>query len=115
RTLEQSPALKPVLINAGFHTVVEPLQETLVRDIKSSLYLMWGGALFVLLIGCVNVASLVLVRSRARMRDLATRLALGAGSARLGRQLVIESVLLTLGSAKPGLLVGYRALHAAGS
>jgi putative ABC transport system permease protein len=111
RNLEQFPALKPLLINAGFHTVVEPLQDTLVRDIKSSLYLMWGGALFVLLIGCVNVANLVLVRSRARMRDLATRLALGAASVRLGRQLVIESVLLTLVSAALGLLVGYGALQ----
>jgi predicted permease len=115
RNLERFPALKPVLINAGFHTTVEPLQDTLVRDIRSSLYLMWGGALFVLLIGCVNVANLVLVRSRARMRDLATRLALGAGSARLGRQLVIESVLLTLMSAAFGLLVGYVALQALGS
>jgi predicted permease len=115
RNLEQFPALKPVLINAGFHTVVQPLQDTLVRDIKSSLYLMWGGALFVLLIGCVNVANLVLVRSRARMRDLATRLALGAGSARLGRQLVIESVLMTLASAALGLVVGYGALQALSS
>lgn len=112
RNLEQFPALKPLLINAGFHTVIEPLQDTLVRDIKSSLYLMWGGALFVLLIGCVNVANLVLVRSRARMRDLATRLALGAGSARLGRQLVTESVLLTLVSAALGLAAGYGALQA---
>ena len=69
RNLELFPAMKPVLINAGFHTSVEPLQDTLVRDIKPSLYLMWGGALFVLLIGCVNVANLVLVRSRARLRD----------------------------------------------
>jgi predicted permease len=115
RNLEQFPALKAVLVNAGFHTVVEPLQDTLVRDIKPSLYLMWGGALFVLLIGCVNIANLALVRSRARMRDLATRLALGAGSARLGRQLVIESVLLTLVSAALGLVVGDGALRALGS
>ena len=114
RNLELFPSLKTLLINVGFHTSVVPLQETLVRDIKPSLYLMWGGALFVLLIGCVNVANLVLVRSRARLRDLATRLALGAGRARLGRQLVTESALLTLVSAVLGLLVGYAALRALG-
>jgi len=67
RNLEKFPALKPLLINAGFHTIVDPLQDTLVRDIRPTLYLMWGGALFVLLIGCVNVANLVLVRSRVRL------------------------------------------------
>ncbi len=45
----------------------------MVRDVRTTLYLMWGGALFVLLIGCVNVANLVLVRSRARLKELATR------------------------------------------
>jgi len=69
RNLEKFPALKPLLINAGFHTTVDPLQDTLVRDVKATLYLMWGGALFVLLIGCVNVANLVLVRSRARLKE----------------------------------------------
>ena len=115
RNLEKFPALKPLLVNAGFHTSVIPLQDTLVRDVKPTLYLMWGGALFVLLIGCVNVANLVLVRSRARLRDLATRLALGAGRARLGRQLVTESALLTLISGVLGLLVGYAALRTLGA
>ncbi|MGH9139946.1 MAG: ABC transporter permease [Vicinamibacterales bacterium] len=115
RNLEKFPALKPLLINAGFHTIVEPLQETLVRDVKATLYLMWGGALFVLLIGCVNVANLVLVRSRARLKELATRLALGAGRFRVGRQLVTESILLTLVSAVAGLLVGYAALRLLGT
>ena len=78
-TSRSFPQLKPLLINAGFHTTVDPLQETLVREVKPTLFLMWGGALFVLLIGCVNVANLVLVRSRARLKELATRLALGAG------------------------------------
>jgi predicted permease len=115
RNLEKFPALKPLLINAGFHTIVEPLQETLVREVKATLYLMWGGALFVLLIGCVNVANLVLVRSRARLKELATRLALGAGRVRIGRQLVTESILLTLVSAVAGLLVGYAALRLLGT
>jgi putative ABC transport system permease protein len=92
-----------------------PLQEFLVRDIKPILYLMWGGALFVLLIGAVNVANLVLVRSRVRIKELATRLALGAGRPRLARQLVTESVLLTMVSAAAGLLVGYAALQLLGT
>jgi len=112
RNMELFPTLKPLLINAGFRTHVEPLQETLVRDVKASLYLMWGGALFVLFIGCVNIANLVLVRARTRMRDLATRLALGAGTLRLGRQLIAESALLTMAAAVGGLVVGYLALQA---
>ena len=114
RNLDLFPQLKPLLINARFHTVVDPFQETLVREIKPTLYLMWGGAIFVLLIGCVNVANLVLVRSRARLKELATRLALGAGKARVARQLVTESVILTMMSAAAGLLVGYGALQLLG-
>jgi predicted permease len=113
--LERFPQYKELLVNAGFHTTVNRLQDTLVRDIKATLYLMWGGALFVLLIGCVNVANLVLVRSRARLKELATRLALGAGKWRVGRQLVTESVLLTLVSAAIGLLVGYATLQLLGT
>ena len=109
------PQYKELLVNAGFHTTVDRLQDTLVKEIRATLYLMWGGALFVLLIGCVNVANLVLVRSRARMKELATRLALGASRWRVGRQLVTESVLLTLVSAGIGLLVGYAALRLLGT
>ena len=113
--LDRFPQYKELLINARFHTTVQRLQDNLVADVKATLYLMWGGALFVLLIGCVNVANLVLVRSRARMKELATRLALGASRFRVGRQLVTESVLLTLVSAAAGLLVGYAALQLLGT
>src|SRR5207244_10138871 len=57
--LDRFPQYKQLLINARFHTVVQPLQEDLVHDVKATLYLLWGGALFVLLIGAVNVANLV--------------------------------------------------------
>ena len=113
--LDRFPQYKELLINAGFRTVVSRLQAHLVRDVRATLYLMWGGALFVLLIGCVNVANLVLVRSRARLKELATRLALGAGRWRLARQLVIESVIVTLMSAAAGLLIGYGVLRALGA
>ena len=113
--LERFPQYRELLINAGFHTTADRLQDNLVREVKSTLYLMWGGALFVLLIGCVNVANLVLVRSRVRVKELATRLALGASRWRVARQLVIESVLLTMISAAIGLLVGYVALQLLGT
>jgi predicted permease len=113
--LDRFPQYKQLLINAGFHTRAMRLQDKLVKEVKATLYLMWGGSLFVLLIGCVNVANLVLVRSRARLKELATRLALGAGRWRIARQLITESVLLTMVSALAGLLVGYAALQVLGT
>ncbi|HEV3141399.1 MAG TPA: ABC transporter permease, partial [Vicinamibacterales bacterium] len=104
--LDRFPQYKQLLINARFHTTVTRLQDDLVRDVKPTLYLLWAGALFVLLIGGVNVANLVLVRSRARLRELATRLALGAGRARIARQLIIEAVLLALVAAALGVFAG---------
>jgi predicted permease len=109
--LDRFPAFKPLLVNAGFHTVVVPLQDDLVRTVKATLYLLWGGTLFVLLIGCVNVINLALVRARVRLRDLATRFALGAGRWRVARQLFTESLLLTFVSALAGLLLGWAALR----
>ncbi len=115
RNLDRFPQYKELLLNAGFHTRVMGLQENLVRDIRATLYLMWGGALFVLLIGGVNVANLVLARSRVRLKELATRLALGAGRLRVARQLVTESMLLSIVSAALGLLVGYGVLQMLGA
>src|SRR5512138_1226549 len=108
--LDRFPQYKELLINAGFATVVTPLQDFLVRDVRPILYLLWGGALFVLLIGAVNVANLVLARSRARIKELATRLAIGAGRLRVARQLMTESVILTMASAVLGVGIGYAAL-----
>ena len=113
--MERFPQYKQLLINAGFRSVATLLQDYLVHDVRQILYLMWGGALFVLLIGAVNVANLVLVRSRARVKELATRLALGAGRARVARQLVTESVLLAMASAAIGLFFGYTALQFLGT
>jgi predicted permease len=112
RNDERFPAFRKILHDAGFHTVVVPLQADLVREIRPVLYLLWGGVLFVLLIGCVNIANLVLVRSSGRRREMATRHAIGADLARLGRQLLTETTMLALMGGAIGLLVGWWALRA---
>ena len=111
-SLDLVPALKPLLINAGFHSVVVPLKDDIVRNIKGRLYLLWAGTLLVLLIGCVNVINLALVRTHSRSRELATRLALGAGRADVARQFFAESFLLTGASGLAGLFVGWAAIRA---
>ncbi len=110
RNLDRFANMKQILINAGFHTVVAPLQADMVREVKRTLYLLWGGVLFVLAIGVVNITNLVLIRSSARMRELATRHALGAGLSRLTRQLLTETVLLTVGGGVAGVGLGYLGL-----
>lgn len=107
RNLDRFPALKEILVNAGFHTVVTPLQDDMVSQVRTTLLLLWGGVLFVLAIGAVNITNLVLVRSTARMKELATRHALGAGLSRLARQLLTETLLLTLVGGVLGALLGY--------
>ncbi len=91
---ERFPQWKEILKNAGFHTSVEPLREILIRDVRSSLYLLWGGAVFVLLIGAVNIANLALARFTLRRKEFATRLALGAGRGQITRQVVLENILV---------------------
>ena len=103
--LEASP-IKQMLLDAGYTTVVMPLQDRVVRDVRGTLYLLWGGVAFVLLIGAVNVTNLTLVRATARAREFATRQALGAGQWQLTRQLLAESLLLTAIAGMAGLLVG---------
>lgn len=115
RNLERFPQLATLLEDARFHTVVNPYQEELVRDIRPRLALLLGGALFVLLIGVVNVANLVLIRSSAKRRELATRSALGAGRGRLAGQLVLESVLLALVGGALGVLAGFWGLELLGA
>jgi putative ABC transport system permease protein len=82
------------LAKLGMYTAVTPLQGALTRGIRRTLYLLWGAAAFVLLIGALNIANLSLARASVRARELATRLALGAGRFRVTRQLILEGVLL---------------------
>lgn len=104
--LERFPYLKQLLIDAGFHTKALPLEDVLVSKVRSSLYLLWGGAVFVLLIGAVNVANLVLARTTLRRKEFATRLALGAGGGRLMRQLLTENFLVSLAGGAVGAALG---------
>ncbi len=106
RNLERLPAIKQILIDAGFRTFVLPLQEYLVRDVRGTLYLLWGGSLFVLLIGCVNIANLALVRASGRMKELATRYALGATLGHLARQTVTEAVIVGAIGGALGFVLG---------
>ena len=106
RNMERFADLKEILINAGFHTVAAPLQDDLVRNIRGTLYLLWGAVALVLLIGVVNITNLVLVRATGRAKELATRHALGAGLSRLTRQLLTETILLTLVGGAAGAAIG---------
>jgi predicted permease len=115
--LERFPEFKELLINAGFNTKVKPLQDMLTAGVKRTLYLLWGGAFLVLLIGGLNIANLALARLALRRKELATRFALGAGRAQLMRQLILENVGLALLGGMGGIVLGaglLRTLNAIG-
>ena len=115
--LERFPEMKEVVINAGFHTTVKPLQDMLTAGVKGTLYLLWGGALLVLLIGGLNIANLALARLAMRRKELATRIALGASRMQLMRQLLMENLSLAFLGGLGGIAIGaglLRTLNAIG-
>jgi predicted permease len=112
RNFERAGSLRSALVNVGYHSRLVALEADVVRNVRSALELLWGGVLFVLLIAGVNLTNLALARTGGRLKEMATRHALGASRARVTRQLVTETTVLTLVGGLLGLALGFWSLGA---
>lgn len=98
--------------DAGIGTGIVPLQQLVAGDLHQPLRMLLIAAALVLLIACANLANLMLARGQAREQDIAVRRALGAGQARLGRQVLAEALLIALLGAAAGFAIARPAVSA---
>ncbi|WP_321474874.1 ABC transporter permease [uncultured Paludibaculum sp.] len=94
-----------------YRLLAVPLQASYTADIRTPLLILWSAVGVVLLIACVNIASLLLARAGTRARELATRLALGCGRAGIVRQLLTESLIISIAGGLLGTVLGAAALR----
>jgi putative ABC transport system permease protein len=109
---DQYRRLHPEDMDTKANFGVQPLRDSIVAGARNSLLILLGAVGFVLLIACANVANLLLVRATGRKREFAIRAAMGAGRARIIRQLLTESIVLSLAGGILGLILGYAGVRA---
>ena len=107
RALMSQLAIESPQRNTNWSITLVPIHEQTIDQIRPALYVLSGAVLLVLLIACVNVANLLLARSTVRQRELGLRSALGAARGRLLRQMVTESLLLSLVGGVAGLMLAF--------
>jgi putative ABC transport system permease protein len=95
---------------ANYHLYAFSLQDDDVREVRRTLVLLFGAVAFILLIGCANIANLLMVRARQRLRETTIRAALGASTSRLIRQVLTETLMMVLLGGVVALLLGWVAL-----